>query len=252
MTDPETTLRTLDAAEPFTAEQRRHAGTVLERIVATAPEQPRPVRRRRLVPVAAAAATVLAAALVVWPGGAGDSPAYGSWTSVPTGLSAAEIALVGPACLDELGWGRSDRDRATLTLAERRGEYAVLLYRDADLAGACLAHNVPGSADVDDVVAGAASGSSGTAPARGYRDGALADFRGASITEGVVGAEVTGVTIHARSRTVQATVTGGRYVAWWPGPSFDRDAAHGPRLFLTYDLTLRDGTILTDVAPAAP
>ena len=97
-----------------------------------------------------------------------------------------------------------------------------------------------------------ASGSDGppmTAPAQGYVPGGLADFRDASITSGVVGADVIGVTVHARELTAQATVTDRRFVAWWPGPSFDLDAKGGPKDFLVYDLTLRDGTVIRNVQP---
>ncbi|MBW6433589.1 hypothetical protein KZ829_07500 [Actinoplanes hulinensis] len=50
--------------------------------------------------------------------------------------------------------------------------------------------------------------------------GAIADLRGASITDGAVGPDVTGVTVHAEKLTAQATVRDGRDVVWWPGPAF--------------------------------
>lgn len=243
----ETFLRSLDAAEPVTAEQRRRAAAVLDRIVTTAPNPARP--RRRLVLVAAAAAAALAGgALVALSGGT----AYGSWTSVPRSLNAGELARIGAKCLDEMSTGKFDSSRATVELAERRGEYAVLLFRttDPNMSGVCMAHNVPGSDDVDHVTWGAGTGSdpSQVVPARDFSDGALSDFRGASVTEGLVGADVVAVTIHARKLTAQATVTDGRYVAWWPGPSFEEKNGQ-PVDFLVYDLTLRDGTILRGAKP---
>ncbi|MCW2142231.1 hypothetical protein [Actinoplanes cyaneus] len=258
--DLEENLRLMDAAEPITDEQRRNATRVLDGVLAAAPDVPPPAgslrRTRRRTLLAAAVAAVVAAvggALFVLPGGIGGGAAYGSWTSVPSPLSADEITRIGADCLKEISaTGRFDRNRAEVALAERRGEYAILLFHSTkpDMSGSCLAHNIPGSADVDDIKWGAGSGfsSSPSAPARGFVDGSLSDFRGASVTEGLAGAEVVGVTVHAGKLTAQATVTGGRYVVWWPGPAFEmRDGQ--PVDFLRYDLTLRDGTVLHDVKP---
>uniref|UniRef100_UPI003D7C6FCE hypothetical protein n=1 Tax=unclassified Kineococcus TaxID=2621656 RepID=UPI003D7C6FCE len=100
------------------------------------------------------------------------------------------------------------------------------------------------------------------APARGYTRGAISqstisDVERVSITSGAAGTDVAGVTIHAGSCTVQATVRQGRYVAWWPGPAFrDETAApSGPdrsTLLLTYDLTLSDGTVIRDATGTLP
>ncbi|WP_436533208.1 hypothetical protein [Actinoplanes sp. HUAS TT8] len=246
MNDLETSLRSLDAAEPITDEQQRHAMTVLDRIVAT--EVSGHLRYRRLAVAAAAVVAAIAGALVVLPGT--GSSAYGSWTSVPSPLNPDELTRIGSKCLDGLSMGRFDRTQARVALAERRGEYAVLLYRSADMVGSCFAHNVPGSDDVDHVTWGAASaGGSQFPPARRFTDGSLADFGGASVTEGVVGADVTGVTVHAKKLTAQATVTDGRYVVWWPGPAFEKKNGQ-PVDFLTYDLTLRDGTVIHDAEPS--
>jgi hypothetical protein len=209
----------------------------------------------------AATAAALAGAVIVLPGGIGGGQAYASWTPAPTSLTDAEIALIGPECRDELAKGRLlDLEQARLVLAERRGEYAALLYRteNPEISGSCLAHNVPGSDEVDDVVwgVGGGSGPADLAPPRGYTQGTIADFRNASITDGAVGAGVTGVTIHARELTVEASVANGRYVAWWPGPAFDDveqpSGNADPGLFITYDLTLRDGTVIRDAQPARP
>ena len=84
-----------------------------------------------------------------------------------------------------------------------------------------------------------------------------------TIDTGLVGADVAEVTIHTGTETVQATVSGGRYTAWWPisrvVPSFDpsdeaaaRQAMESmdPEENVTYDVTLKDGTVLTNVALA--
>ncbi|MEV6306363.1 hypothetical protein AB0M02_43615 [Actinoplanes sp. NPDC051861] len=240
-------LRALDAAQPLTdADHERAAGT-LERILATeaAPVTRRPLRRPLLIGAAALGVAAVAAAAVVLPGGR----SYASWTPVPAALTDAEVALIGPVCKKDLGRGPFDLSRARIVLAERRGEYAVLLYvnDNPDISGACLAHNLPGSDDVDDVNwgAGGSSGPMVRPPAREYTEGALADFGDASITNGTVGADVTGVTVHAGEFTVEATVRDGRYAAWWPGPAMAGDGADAYDI-MTFDITLRDGTVIRD------
>ncbi|GGN21579.1 hypothetical protein FHR83_002163 [Actinoplanes campanulatus] len=241
------TLRTMDAAEEVTGEQQHRAADTLERILATEPDRPRR-SRTRLVLVAAAVA-VLAGGLTQLPDG---DRAYASWTPAPTALTEAEIAVIGPECREAL----RDMDEARLALAERRGDFAILLYRteNPDMSGSCLVRNVPGSDDVDDVMAGTGGGSG---PAQvvsgsGFTQGAIADFRGASITDGAVGPDVTGVTVHAGKLTAQATVSDGRYVVWWPGPAFTRNDDGDPTVMITYDLTLRNGTIVADAQPTRP
>lgn len=61
---------------------------------------------------------------------------------------------------------------------------------------------------------------------------------------GLVGSEVVGVTIHVGGREVAATVADGRFSAEWPAPDQGRNSGKA-----TYDLTLRDGTVLRDVKP---
>jgi hypothetical protein len=252
------TLRTLDAAGPLTAEDHERAAATLDRIVATSFDRPAPARRprRRLLVAAVAAVAAAAGAAIILPGNLGGGRAYASWTPVPTALTDAEIDLVGPECRDGLKDGSLDIERAKLVLAERRGEYVAMLYRtdDPDVSGSCLAHNVPGDDDVDDVKwgVGGSSGPSQIAPAGQYMEGAIADFKEASITDGAVGPDVTGVTIRTGDLAVQATVRNGRYVVWWPGPAFEwADKTHLREIF-TVDLTLRDGTIIPAAKPWRP
>jgi hypothetical protein len=122
-----------------------------------------------------------------------------------------------------------------------------------------LVHNPKGSTDVDnvDMGVGGSTGPALKAPATGYTQGAIFGSPGASITDGAVGAGVTGVTIHAGTLTVNASVRNGRYAAWWPGPAFasgSRDPSReaGPKLMLTYDLTLADGTVIHNAQPTLP
>jgi hypothetical protein len=126
----------------------------------------------------------------------------------------------------------------------------------------CLAHNVAGSGRADQVSSGS-GGSTGPAsipPATRITQGGFAqmgDEEKASFTDGQVGADVVGVTIHAGDTTVTATVSNGHYAAWWPGASLSdmRPPANGEGDIgpdLSYDVTLADGTVLTDVDPATP
>jgi hypothetical protein len=251
--DIDTMLRTMDAAEP-PATGRDAA--LLERILATAPEPVPPRRGRRIVLATAAVAAVagVVAVLPVWPSG---GRAYASWTPVPTALTPAEIDLIGPPCRAALHDGRSlDIDRARLALAERRGEFAVLLYRteNPDMSGSCLVHNIAGSDEVDDLAAAVGGGSGPALPVSGqqFTQGAIADFGDASVTDGAAGPDVTAVTLHAAGLTVQATVTDGRYVAWWPGPATTSDGNTDPRVIITYDLTLRSGEVIRNATPHLP
>lgn len=236
---------------------------------------PRPVRplrprrtRRRVVFLAVAVATATAAAVVL-PGPRGDEAAYASWTATPTTVADRDLAVVTDACRDQLGGGwlpwadtPFDAETARVVVAERRGAYVALLLRPttgADLSGFCLATNPPGTGEVSDVDSGLA-GSDGPAAVAGPREfleGSMAQFGGGggAFVDGVAGADVLGVRIHdAGGRSVDATVANGRYVAWWPGSVFgpDTDAGRAPEPLLRYDVTLRDGTVLHDVAPSRP
>jgi hypothetical protein len=266
-------LRSLDASvASLTAGEQERAGDTLERIVATAPsfEAPRPAapapaRRalRRLVLAAAAAITLIVGAAVVQ-GGRGGDAAYASWSATPASVARNELDAAASACRDRLRGSSINPDRAKLVLAERRGDYVALLYRtmDPDVSGACLVHNPKGSTDVDNVEMGV-GGSSGPAlkaPARGYTQGTISQFgetQVASITDGAAGDAVTGVTIHAGTLTVHASVQNGRYAAWWPGPAFESgppkpSGEGGPRVILTYDVTLADGTVIRNAQPSRP
>jgi hypothetical protein len=258
-----TTLRSLDAAvATLTVEEQRRAGAALDRIVATAPSKvsglPAPPRRsrRRLVLVPTAALTLAVGWLVI-PGGGGGDMAYASWTATPTAVASGDLDAAAAACRDRLGGRGSsiDMDRARLVLAERRGDIVAVLYRTEvpDLSGSCLVHLPRGSTDADvvDDGVGGSSGPAPIAPASSFTQGAIFSSNEASITDGAVGDEVTGVTIHAGRLTVTASVQNGRYVAWWPGSAFrsgpDRASGDaGPQLMLTYDLTLSDGTVIHD------
>jgi hypothetical protein len=263
-------LRSLDASvATLTPAEQERAGETLERIVATAPSSeapqtaaPAPARRsrRRLVLAAAAAITLIVGSSVVQ-GGRGGDAAYASWTATPASVATDELDAAASACRDKLRGSYLNLDKAKLVLAERRGDFVALLYRteDPDLSGACLVRIPKGSTDVDSVDdgVGGSTGPALKAPARGFTQGAIFGPQGASITDGAVGHAVTGVTIHAGTLKVNASVQNGRYAAWWPGPAFESGSRKpsgegGPKLILTYDLTLADGTVIHNAQPTSP
>lgn len=185
--------------------------------------------------------------------------------------------------------GFDPRD-ARQVLAERRGELvAVVLWSpSADVAVRCLVHDPSGTGSVDSVdISTVDDGgwgplSPGTFRPGGYTDGTGSGidtpptawwvsyvdriaglvlnggrqerppFRG-SVIDGFVGEGVSGVTFHAGEYTVEATVAGGRLVAWWPGPAascYPQDTGVlrcDP--IMTYDLHLADGTTIADAQP---
>lgn len=274
----DSTLRSLDAAtESLTADEQERAKATLERIVATepttaapCPEAPAPARRgwRRFVLVSAAVGTfafALIAGLVMFQGIGGDNEAYASWTGAPEPVSGDSLDAVASACQNQVDryfveWGNHP-DKAKLVLAERRGAYVALLYRteNPDTSASCLARNLEGSTRVSNIQTGAggSSGPAEKAPPRGFTQGAIGQYSEFSITDGAVGDEVAGVTIHAGDLKVKASVQNGRYAAWWPGPAFESGPPEpsgqgGPEPILTYDLTLTDGTVIRDAQPTLP
>ena len=275
----DSTLRSLDAAtESLTADEQERAKATLEKIVTTDPktEAPRsavsaPARRgwRRLALIPAAALALIVG-LVAIQGLGGDNAAYASWTGTPEPVSGDSLDAVASACEHQVDsyfveFGNHP-DKAKLVLAERRGDHVALLYRteNPDTSASCLARNLEGSSRVCDIETGAggSSGPAEKAPPRGFTEGAIGGGEvggkpGFSITDGAIGDEVTGVTIHAGAFTVEATVKNGRYAAWWPGPAFEGGPPEpsgqgGPGSILTYDLTLTDGTVIRDAEPALP
>ena len=270
-------LRSLDAADAaLDPSQRSRADAMLERIVATpvAPEngpvgagrQMRFSRKVMWVPVAAAAVAV---GSIVIPGPGGSATAYASWTATPSAVAFRDLQAVTAACRASAAEGGAHGpsfDAATIpvAIAERRGDFVgVLLLQDnPNVAVSCVAMNRPGTSDVGDVPAGVGGGSgpAPTPPAGRIIPGGVSQFGyqpPASLTNGWVGAGVVGVTIHAGPDVITATVKNGRYFAWWPGKVFadgpqQPSGQGGPRIVLTYDVTLSDGTTKTNVSPALP
>ncbi|MGV8979014.1 MAG: hypothetical protein ACOH17_13325 [Cellulomonas sp.] len=271
-------FRSFDAADAtLDTSQQQRADALLERIIAapvphnaTARVGAPPQRRvtRKVIWVPAVAAVVVGSIVLPVLGGSGT--AYASWTATPSAIAGSDLQAVTQACRAKLGGyarvGQAGFEAASVpvALAERRGDFvAVLFHQDnPDVSASCVATNRPGSSSVEDVHTGL-SGSSGPAitPALGqFTQGGISQFGDhpvASMTDGAVGADVVGVTIHAGDIIVVATVKNGRYAAWWPGKAFadgprQPSGRGGPEPILTYDVTLADGTIKTSVDPALP
>lgn len=265
--DPDTDaeLRSLDAASDVSRDQSRHDAT-LATILSTPSTQRRSIRR--WVALGAAAAAAVTGAAIVLPT-LTAAPSYASWTARPDVASAADVALVREACVDQqggsVGNGQASTSDLGVQLAERRGDFVSLLLskRSADRLSTsvfCLAKLPAGTDDVSDVESGATGGGGFLAPTgREFTQGAVFQFggdHGASTTEGEVGADVVGLTLHADGHDVVATIKDGTYAAWWPGKAFadsvggSGEDTLGPAI--TYDVTYADGTVARDVAPTVP
>lgn len=224
--------------------------------------------RRIAAPIALAAVAAITAMVVLLPGTGGKDAAYASWNAVPGSISSPDRAVADAACR-----GRMDLASPQLDLAERRGEWVVLLYTDTEhMAGMCLAYLPAGAAKTKDIDVSQGGGDQGFLPVAGeFSEGSMAEFRGGSIfgfgdrpeialTHGNVGEDVAAVTITTPDgQLVEATVQDGRYAAWWPGTVFSSDVEGsgvegrgGPTPAISYTITLNDQTVIEDATPRMP
>jgi hypothetical protein len=153
--------------------------------------------------VSGGAAAVVAAVTL----GSSAAPAYAGWSATPTPPTAGQLAAAERQCSANLG---------TPVLTDTRGPYTASIYADATSSHTCLQG---GSLSI-------ASGGGGPNQTH-VRAGQVQLFgsgmedssgRALTLVDGRVGAGVTSVTIHRSDGTsVKATVSGGWYLAWWPG-----------------------------------
>lgn len=286
LTDAE--LRAADAAGPVTDADRARADALLRSILVSDPVTAPRVPVRQKVTSRPAARWAAAAAAAVLVGGAAfvaqaaSAPlASATWTATPSEVSSPDLALAERACRatsegNDPGRNWFDSSTLTMRLAERRGDWiAVLLTgpgadpaQTPETSVSCLAQLPPGAGSVGDLQWGA-SGGGGFAAPRGqdFFEGAMSQFaigsswledgEPVSFVDGRLGPDVTGLTIHSQGVSVEASIKDGTYAAWWPGRAFPDaplppSGEGGPQPTLTYDVTLRDGTVLTNVAPATP
>jgi hypothetical protein len=190
----------------------------------------RRIRRLPTLGVLGTTGTAAAIALVVSLT-SGAAPAFAGWQATPTTSASAPPVPQGQACGQGLG---------TAVLADSRGPYTAAIYAQGNTTAVCLSGNGMTMS----------SNSSSTVPvtvAAGqlqFSGGANRDTAGNQLTlaDGRAGTGVTAVTFELSNGTsVQATVTGGWYMAWWPGTVTATDA----------EVTTASGT--TSVAvPAGP
>ena len=147
--------------------------------------------------VAAALATIVAL-------GSSAAPAFAGWSASPTSPQPGALAAASRNC----GMGA-----VKPVLSDARGPYVTLIYANGST---CVDGN---GIEIrsDRVGGGAASSPPGMIELNGAGE-SDSDGHALTMVYGPVGAGVTGVTV-ARSNgsDVQATVTNGWYLAWWPG-----------------------------------
>ncbi len=168
---------------------------------------PRRHRRRRPALGALGAAGLAATAGTIIALGSGAAPAFAGWQSTPTAPAASQLAQAQADCGQGLG---------SPVLTDSRGPYTASIYSQSTTSDVCLAGNS---------VSMSSSTTSSTVPTLAsdgiqFAGGGMRDSAGDALTlsDGRVGSDVTGVTIElSDGSSVQATVSNGWYLAWWPG-----------------------------------
>jgi hypothetical protein len=169
---------------------------------------PRQRRIRKLPAIGALGATGMAAAVAaVVTLGSGAAPAFAGWHATPTSPAPGQLAQAAQACGQDLG---------SPVLTDSRGPYTASIYADQTTSDLCLSGNGV-SMSSSTTSAAPASVAAGQIDLGG---GGTRDSAGNALTlvDGRTGAGVSAVTIdRSDGSSVQATVTNGWYLAWWPG-----------------------------------
>ncbi|MCG7322864.1 hypothetical protein [Arsenicicoccus bolidensis] len=223
---------------------------------------------RWLIPAAAAAGLATVFAVTGGPGGVGGSTAYASWSATPQPVDAATRATAEQACRDGLRGSLSsmsqdvpadqrpttDPGAIRTVVAEKRGNFLFLAMSAPDGSTQQCFFGADDPSQVDGAT-GALVTKDSAVPAAlmpgqiewwggGRSSGPEGTY---AFTTGRVGPGVTAVTIRTAGQSIQATVTGGSFAAWWPAAQTPPNAP-GPAE--AYDLTLADGRVVKD-APNA-
>lgn len=167
----------------------------------------RPRRHRIPVPAVGAlgAGGVAAGVAILISLGSAATPAFAGWQATPTPLAPGQVAPSGGECGQGLG---------TPVLTDSRGPYTASIYDDATTSELCLSGAGISMSSTTNSTAGIGPGQVGL-HGRGMQD---STGDALTLVDGRVGAGVTAVTINrADGSSVQATVAGGWYLAWWPG-----------------------------------
>lgn len=268
-------LRDLDAAQltELTDAERDRADAMFARIVTTpadasagapvpvAPARPR--RRRLLTGVGLAGAAGVALPAMLLSGGS----AFGSWTPTPEPLSDAAAAEAAATCRTRMAMpDRGER----IVIAEQRGAWTLVMMAGPEAEFTCLmadetVDKYPHQGD--GVIMGSGGGGSSaptvarddidetTSMVGTVRDDELlpwADDADWFIwAEGHVGSDVTAVTVHTASgMEIEASVSDGRFAAWWPAGEVDSDNPEVGGAW-TYTLTFADGSTRDDAGCTA-
>ena len=188
-----------------------------------------PARRWLTAGAAVAAGAVAAVAVPLLVPGAAEK-AVASWTAMPTARSGDQVMRQAEACgSGDVGGVSATVSPSDVILAEQRGEATLLIQRKSNGSIVeCLFVDGDRFASM-----GLTDGTPPPAPAAdsltletrsSYGDG---DDMWSNIV-GVAGPEVTSVEIRLdRGKTFQASVRGGWWGAWWPGP----EGGDGPDTF---------------------
>lgn len=190
-----------------------------------------------LVVIAAVAALILPSAL-------GGDKAFATWTATPTGLSPSESAKAASACRKQQKSGSPDYSdqlaTASTAISERRGAWTlVTLAGPNGFSALCIT-------DESTRLFKSYFGSIGNTATAGRRDllatglgTGSSDGRELSVAEGSAGSDVKAVTYTSATHgLVKATVSGGRFALWFPGPGIN---SHNTPVQVTYT----DGTTTT-------
>lgn len=233
----------------LTQKERDHADTAFARIVEAPIDETMPgapvqrSRRRRGLLLATLGLGATGAAI---PGLLLGGNAYGSWTPTPEPLTAAAADEAATTCRAALGV--PDGEEPVL-VAERRGDWTYVLVASAKTEAICLMPDDSIGRDPD--VGGNLFGSyDADAPAPPTLDPTGFDeatsMEGSTDegwfiwSEGYVGSDVTGVTVHTSSGLdIEASVVGERFAAWWPSKKQSSDR---PAETWSYTVHMADGS----------
>ncbi|UQU64210.1 hypothetical protein COUCH_35490 [Couchioplanes caeruleus] len=229
------------------------AMATLARVTATE-QTVRPLRRKRVARYAVAA-VVAVVGVVVAPILGADDAAFATWDADPQPATRQEAAHYAKECAE---WTRVPLGDYQPQVVEVRGSWVMTYLASADGEAQCLRSTAPSPGFVDGENESMSGALPDTPPADGLATtGVLKTSGGLSSTQfmvaGKAGPEVTGVVFEAQGRQVRATVTNGRFTAWWPqrepdnlwGLIMDETGYNGstnPRV----TITLSDGTSHTE------
>jgi hypothetical protein len=146
--------------------------------------------------------------------GSSAGPAFAGWQPAPTIPGPGQLAQAAQACGQDLG---------SPVLNDSRGPYTASIYANSTTSDLCL------KGDGVSVSSSSTLDSAASVPAGHIQigGGGTRDSAGDALTlvDGRAGAGVTAVKVErSDGSSVEATVAGGWYLAWWPGSVTARTA----------------------------